>query len=120
MSHGPLPASPLATLARDEQKRRHPPVTYIFASDNESEDGGVVAGEEVLLARTELPLIGLLELHEASSGEALLGLLHGVEGRRARVHKIEEALHMLVRRLVLHRRGHSRMRSPHISRMPPP
>jgi hypothetical protein len=56
----------------------------------------VVAGEEVLLAGLELPLFVFLDLHEALREEALLGRLDGVEGRRAGVDKVEEALDLLV------------------------
>ena len=63
-----------------------------LSTDSESNDGRLVAGEEVLSVTLQhvVPVVLLLDLLESSLAKTDHGLLGGMEGRLSLVHKVQE------------------------------
>ena len=63
-----------------------------FTANSEGNKGGVVSGEEILLARTQTPVVDLMQLFVALGIELLPGPLDRVEGGHRVVDEFEEAV----------------------------
>lgn len=59
-------------------------------ADGEGDDGGVVSGEEVLVAGLEFPQFLLRELSEPCASQTVLGFVDGVESRWRSVEEVDK------------------------------